>query len=113
VCRFAERANSGSFIAFLEELRRRFGKVLIYLDNAAWHKSAKVRQYVKGCDGLRIEYFLPYTPELNAIETQWRVMKDAAGNRVYGDVVEMEDSIRTMIRQKVIVPVKLSDFLRC
>jgi len=69
--------------------------------------------YVKGCDGLRIEYFLPYTPELNAIETQWRVMEDAAGNRVYGDVVEMEDSIRTMIRQKVIVPVKLSDFLRC
>jgi len=101
------------FIGLLSRVQKRFGRVLMFADNAARHKSAKVRQYIRGCDGLRIEYFLPYTQELNTIETQWRVMKNAAGSRVYGDVRAMEDSIRTMIRQKVIVPVKLGDFLRC
>jgi len=42
VCWFAERANSESFIAFLEELRKRFGRILVYLDNAGYHKSVVV-----------------------------------------------------------------------
>jgi len=36
VCRFADRADSGSFIVFLEELRKRFGRILAYLDNAGY-----------------------------------------------------------------------------
>jgi len=43
VCRFAERADSGSFIAFLEELRKRFGRILVCLDNTGYHKSAAVK----------------------------------------------------------------------
>jgi len=45
VCRFADRADSGNFIGFLEELRKRFGRILEYLDNAGYHKSAAVKKY--------------------------------------------------------------------
>jgi len=51
LCAGSQRANSGSFIEFLEELRRRFGRVLIYLDNAGWHKSAAVKEYLDGHGG--------------------------------------------------------------
>ena len=40
-------------------------------------------------------------------------MKNAAGNRVYRDTGKVEESIRTMIRRREIVPVKMSDYLRC
>jgi len=71
VCQFAERANSGSFIAFPEELRRRFGRVLIYLDNAGWHKSAAVKEYLDGHGGdVVLRHLPPYTPELNPVEVQ-------------------------------------------
>lgn len=62
---------------------------------------------------IKIKHFLPYTPELNVIETQWSVMRNAAGNRVYSDTDEIEKSIREMIRKDEITPVKMNDFLTC
>ena len=103
----------GVFMDFLGRVRKRFGPVLMFADNASWHKSASVRRYVKKCGDIRMVHFLPYTPELSCIEPQWRVMKNAAGNRVYRDTGEMEESIRTMIRRREIIPVKMSDYLRC
>jgi len=94
VCRFAERADSGSFIGFLEELRRRFGKVLIYLDNAGWHKSVAVKEYLDGCGGdVVLRHLPPYTPELNPVEVQWRFIRKATGNRLYESTDEMKESI--------------------
>jgi len=109
VCRFAERANSGRFIAFLEatarsariaesglgannerfiafleELHRRFGKVLIYLDNAGWHKSVAVKEYLDDHGGdVVLRYLPPYTPEINPVEVQRRSIRKATGNRLY------------------------------
>ena len=111
---FYDTVGSDAFIDFLDRVRRRFGPALIFTDNAAWHKSAAVRRHVgRRGSGIRLEYLPPYTPELNAIETQWRVMKNAAGNRVYRDTGELVRSVRAMIRRREIVPVKMNDYLTC
>jgi len=45
VCRFADRADGGSLIGFLEELRKRFGRILACLDSAGYRKSVAVKKY--------------------------------------------------------------------
>ena len=112
--RFYDEQNGGAFLAFLRQLHRRFGPVLVFVDNASWHKSAAVRKGLGEFNGeVKLAYYLPHTPELNSEEPQWNVMRNAIGNRVYGDTREMVKSIRKMIRKKVIFPVKLSDYLIC
>jgi len=62
VCRFADRADSGSFIGFLEDLRKRFGRILACLDNAGYHKSTAVKKYLDDQGGdVVLRYLPPYT----------------------------------------------------
>ncbi len=112
MCRFAERANSGSFIAFLEELHRRFGRVLICLDNTGWHKSAAVKEYLDGYGGdVVLRHLPPYTPELNPVEVQRRSIRKATDNRLYESTDEMKESIRAMLENSEVRPVKMSSYL--
>jgi transposase len=45
--KFYEKANSDSFIDFLKSLQKRYGKILLFADNAAYHKSSRVRKHLK------------------------------------------------------------------
>lgn len=45
------------------------------MDNTAYHKSAKLRKFLVEMDGKILLEYLPYTPELNPIEQQWRIIK--------------------------------------
>jgi len=108
---FYDAMNAATLIRFLERVRKRFGPVLIFMDNASWHKTKAVLDYVAGCGDIRLEYLPPYTPELNPIETEWRTMRDAMGNRVYKSLSGMVKSVRTMVRRKEIGRVALSRYL--
>jgi len=110
---FYDAMNAATLIRFLGRVRKRFGPVLIFMDNASWHKAKAVQQYVAGCGDMRLEYLPPHAPELNPIETEWREMRNAMGNRVYGDTSGMVKSVRTMVRRKEIGRVALSRYLTC
>jgi len=66
--------NHETFQLFLDELNRRVDptkRVLLVLDNAAWHKVPSLRW------GRITPLFLPpYSPDLNPIEILWRVLKE-------------------------------------
>lgn len=69
------RRNSQLVLKHLDDLRsrlRRFRKIYVICDNAAFHHCRAVREYVAACQG-RIELlFLPkYAPETNPIERVW------------------------------------------
>jgi len=52
-------------------LRSRFGRVLLFVDNAAYHKSARLKERLAEWDGdVLIRYHPPYTPDLNPAEVQ-------------------------------------------
>jgi len=110
---FYDIINTATFIGFPGRVRRRFGPVLMFPDDASWRKAKAVQRYVAGCGDMRPEYLPPHAPELNPIETEWRTMRDAMGSRVYGDTSGMVRSVRAMIRSRTIVPVKMSDYLTC
>ena len=45
-CRFYERASSYSFAGMPGHLHRRYGRIIVLVDNAGYHKSRMVREFV-------------------------------------------------------------------
>ena len=78
--RFVQVFNAETFIEFLEQLLRYYCGTKIHLitDNAAYHRSPKVREWLSGKEHLMEFHFLPaYSPKLNAVEYVWRKTKRA------------------------------------
>src|ERR1700759_356194 len=78
------RKRSADFIAFLEELDRRYGPkpgqttkpVRLVLDNGPIHTSKATRAALAArASWLSVEWLPKYAPELNAIERVWRDLK--------------------------------------
>ena len=73
--------NSLTFSLFLEELFAWLNprkKYVLILDNAGFHKTDVVKEILAEKKGwITVEFILPYSPELNPIETCWKVTKNA------------------------------------
>ena len=70
-----ERFDGPTFVRYLKEVRRKWGKVLLVTDNASQHKHREVRQYLEEHDGLEILYLPTATPKLSAVESVWKDAK--------------------------------------
>ena len=71
------------FKVFPEALRQKYGKVAFATDNAVSHKSRLIRKYLKSTGGDVVLICLPpYTPQINPIEIQWRMIKARLADRV-------------------------------
>ena len=53
------RFDGPTFVRYLKEVRRKWGKVLLVTDNASQHKHREVRQYLRCDPQLRIEPSMP------------------------------------------------------
>ena len=69
------RFDGPTFVRYLKEARRKWGKVLLIMDNASQHRHRKVRQYLKEHDGLEILYLPTATPKPSAVESVWKGAK--------------------------------------
>lgn len=70
--------NSDFIIECLDELAQQIQRpTVVVLDNAPWHRSAKVRQRQEAWNNQELYlFFLPtYSPHLNLIELLWRKIK--------------------------------------
>ena len=67
------RFDSRSFMAYLEETRKKFRKFVMIVDRATQHRSRMVKEYLqRNLETIRIEYFPVGLPLLNAVEECWR-----------------------------------------
>ena len=64
-----------TFVRYLKEVRRKWGKVLLVTDNASQHKHREVRKYLEEHDGLEILYLPAVTSKLSAVESVWKDAK--------------------------------------
>lgn len=79
------RGNSQTMIKHLEVVRENYSiekKLIIFTDNASWHKTKKVTKY---CEENNIElWFTPlYAPEFNPIERVWSFMKSIVKKEIF------------------------------
>ena len=70
-----ERFDGPTFVKYLKEARRKWGKVLLITDNASQHKTKAVGEYLKEHDEVEILYLPTATPNLSAIEAIWKEAK--------------------------------------
>ena len=69
------RFDGPTFVRYLKEARRKWGKVLLVTDNASQHKHRDVLKYLEEHDGLGILYLPTATPKLSAVESVWKGAK--------------------------------------
>ena len=93
----AETKNSLQFISFLEHLlvtSYPTGRVVLVMDNAAYHKSAPSLAALSLFEHRVLVIWLPtYCSELNPIERYWRHLKDlACANKLQDNIDEVVKS---------------------
>ena len=100
--KIAESTNSETFREFLEEIRRDRPRLFVILDNASYHKSKAVREYVESAGGdIGLEFLLLYTPPLNPVETVWRDLKRRLAGRFFQSLDELKAAITAILERKM------------
>lgn len=88
--------NSRNFLAFLAQLavEYRGRRCVLVLDNASYHTSIVVAQYLREMtDAFEVAWLPPYCPELNDIERIWKYVKGAAmANYDFGEVGSLREA---------------------
>ncbi|MDE0525089.1 MAG: transposase [Thaumarchaeota archaeon] len=64
-----EKFDGPTFVRYLREVRRKWGRVLLVTDNASQHRDREVRKYLEEHDGMEILYLPTATPKLSAVES--------------------------------------------
>lgn len=95
---FYAAQNSLTFRAFLREVFDNLDKdkkYVLILDNAGFHKTQCVKNLLdEYSDRIIVEHIPPYSPELNPIETCWKVTKNAVTKSQYfTNIDDMQESL--------------------
>ena len=95
---FYDAQNSITFLDFLQtyiKTLNRGKKYVFILDNVGYHKTSPIRNLLAKCSHfISVEFLPPYSPELNPIETCWKVTKNAVTKSQYfADIDSMQDAL--------------------
>lgn len=94
---FYDAQNSMTFRNFLRNVfawLEPSKKYVFILDNAGFHKTQCVKNLLKEQDNIVVEHIPPYSPELNPIETCWKVTKHAVTKAQYFKTIEhLQDAL--------------------
>lgn len=95
--------DSDTFIQYLKLLLSEYHtdrKIVLVLDNASPHKSAKTKAYIKSEES-RIEllYLPPYSPDLNPAELVWKDIRACrTHNKYFAAVKELLEEIMDYLK---------------
>lgn len=108
ITRVSRKINGRSYLAFLRQLLRRYPKLCIITDNARWHLTAAVMQFIRR-SRITLIRLPPYSPELNPIEQYWKNVKNWLGMRAWFSLPELIRQLRIAFRQNFLLP-DISDY---
>ena len=95
---FYDAQNTVTFLCFLQTFIKtldRKKKYVFILDNVGYHKTSPVKNLLdKNSHFISVEFLPPYSPELNPIETCWKVTKNAVTKSQYFPTIDtMQNSL--------------------
>lgn len=98
----AKTKNSSTFIEFLEELLVKnysTGRIVLVMDNAAYHKSASALAALSLFEHrVMVVWLPPYCSDLNPIERFWRHLKDlACANKLQDNIAAVVSSAEKIL----------------
>ncbi len=92
----SKKLNSNLFIKFIEHLMMLNPKkhLVLVIDNAPWHKSKKVKKFLRNVKEKICVLWLPaYSPDMNPIEHLWNFMKDVVANFFFPTMQELNNAL--------------------
>ena len=94
--------NSRNFLAYLKTLKRKFGKMLLFLDRSNAHRSKEIERWLKSNrETVKVKWFPIARPELNPVEECWNLLKDKLlANRLHPTFEEMKQAIAQRMRTR-------------
>jgi len=94
--------NGRIFTAFLHQLRRRYGRLILLIDKAPWHRSKLVKTFLdENRSWLHALYFPANAPEMNPVEECWRQMKnDVVGSTFHPTFQQLKIALTKYLRTK-------------
>ena len=96
----------------LKELRQEYDRLVILLDNASYHRHKAVNEFAKSTYGeIKLAYLPLYTPQLNPIEIQWRMLKEMLAGKYFESTDDLVGAIADLIDSGQMRPVKLMKYL--
>ena len=95
--------NSATYLAFLDHLIQTLSKDQKYvfiLDNAPYHKSSLIMEYLESLSpNIKVEFLPPYSPELNPTETCLKIIRaNVTNSTIFSSTNEMHKKIGKFIR---------------
>jgi len=98
--------NSMTFMNFLRGLFKNIDKkkkYVIILDNAGFHKTQCVRKlFEEYSEWISVEYIPPYSPELNPIETCWKVTKNnVTKSHYFKNIDDMQEELENFWEEHI------------
>ena len=95
---FYDAQNSLTFKHFLRNLFEKLDrkkKYVLILDNAGFHKTQCIKKLLDEYSSqISVEHIPPYSPELNLIETCWKVTKNnVTKSQYFEDIDEMQEAL--------------------
>lgn len=97
--------NAANMIDFLKMLADNTDakKVHLILDNGSSNKNKEVQKYLDGQTKIQIHYLPPYSPNLNAIERLWKIMRECTTyNKLYSRFSDFTERIRTFFATDIV-----------
>lgn len=90
-------------IGFLKELEdhSQASKIYVISDNGRANKNILVQEYLK-TSKIEMIYLPPYSPNLNAIERLWKVMREyVTYNKYYEKLADFQSAVRDFFTEKI------------
>ena len=116
VCYFIEKGNSETFYEQLKQLHEfvlkewltlgnsqecfyKYGpKIIIFLDNASYHKRKDIcAEIEKNLPNIILEYLSAYSPDFNLIELVWHSCKEYIAHRLFQSVCELKSTLNKLL----------------
>jgi len=100
-------ANSEAMSLFLEEVSRRYPDeyLLMFMDQAGWHKGKKLRIPAN----MELAFLPPYSPELNPQEQVWDELREKyCGNKLFKSLEGVVDAVVQGLQHLETSPVTLT-----
>jgi len=85
------QGNTDGFLQMLRKIVYRFKNknIDLWVDNAKWHKSSRVADFLMVQRSLKIHFIPPFHPELNVQERLWRLMRYEETTNMYFETIEV------------------------